>query len=372
LERLLITSNSMQDSPGSISAWRTRVAPDLVGDDPALIEVLDMVKTVAVSGSTVLLLGESGTGKEELARALHNGSPRRDKAFVAVNCAAIPETLIEAELFGHARGAFTGADRAREGLVASADGGTLFLDEIGDMPASAQAKLLRVLQSQSITPVGSDRSVRVDVRVVAATHCDLEELIAQKRFRADLFYRLSVIPIFLPALRERPNDILPLARAFVARIAKRLDRPVPTLDASAESALLGHQWPGNIRELMNAIERAVVLCRPGMPIRSVDLRLSLKRRPPLRMVQPAATVDHSASELAALVGSQARAATGGAPVAGEADSKKQFDLKSALDDVERAMIERALAETRGNRTEAAALLGLNRSTLVEKLRKLAG
>ena len=224
-------------------------------------EVARMIDAVAYSAATVLVQGESGTGKELVARALHARSPRRAQPFVALNCGALTETLLESELFGHVKGAFTGASRDHKGLFEAADGGTIFLDEIGDIPLSTQVRLLRVLQEGEIKRVGSTDSVKVDVRVIAATHRDLPKLVKAGKFREDLFYRLNVIAIPLPPLRERLDDVPLLAHHFVRRYADRLGKKVRTLAPEAIELLCGYRWPGNVRELENAIERAVVLCR---------------------------------------------------------------------------------------------------------------
>ncbi len=233
----------------------------LVGTSSAIREVTRMIEAVAYSVTTVLVTGESGTGKELVARALHARSPRRAHPFVALNCGALTETLLESELFGHVKGAFTGAQRDQKGLFDAADGGTIFLDEIGDIPLSTQVRLLRVLQEGEIKRVGSADSVKVDVRVIAATHRDLPKLVKTGKFREDLFYRLNVINIPLPALRDRLDDIPLLAHHFLRRYTDRLGKKVKTLSPEAIELLCGYRWPGNVRELENAIERAVVLCR---------------------------------------------------------------------------------------------------------------
>jgi DNA-binding NtrC family response regulator len=323
---------------GELDEWRRQYAPQVVGEAARLLEVFETLRSVAQANCTVLVTGETGTGKEVVARTVHNASDRRDKPFVALNCAAIPEALIEAELFGHTRGAFTGALVAREGRIAAASGGTLFLDEIGDMPAAAQAKLLRVLQERLLTPLGADRSVPVDVRIVAATNKDLEAMVEAGTFRADLFYRLSVVRVELPALRDRPEDVVPLARHFIAQVNKSTGRNVAGLDGSAEEVLRKHTWPGNVRELANTIERAVVLKRTAGPLSATDLGLS------------------------------AKVARGSGPIR---IAPEELKLKPALDRLEMDLIKKALEHADGNRTEAASLLGLNRTTLVEKLRKFA-
>jgi DNA-binding NtrC family response regulator len=232
----------------------------MVGRCPAMQEVCRRIGKVAPTDSTVLILGESGTGKELVARAVHEQSPRREAPFVTVNCAAIPETLIESELFGHEKGAFTGADSARTGLVESADGGTLFLDEIGELPVAAQSRLLRVLQDGEIRRVGSELSRRVDVRLLAATHRDLRQQVQFGEFRGDLYFRLRVVELTLPPLRERTDDIEELARFLLRKACQRINRPEPALPKATLEAIKGYDWPGNVRELENAMERAVILC----------------------------------------------------------------------------------------------------------------
>ncbi len=245
----------------------------LVGSSPALLDAFRTVGRVAASDATVLVTGESGTGKEVVARALHEASPRAPRAFVAVNCAAIPEDLLESELFGHERGAFTGAISRKVGRFERADGGTLFLDEIGDMSLVLQAKILRALQEREIERVGGEERIRLDVRVVAATHRDLAALIAAGDFREDLFYRLAVVRVHLPPLRERPADVLPLALHYAARFAREHARPVRALSAEAARALEAHPWPGNVRELRNVLERAVLLA-PGAVVGAGHLQLA--------------------------------------------------------------------------------------------------
>jgi DNA-binding NtrC family response regulator len=231
----------------------------MIGESPAMQAVFDRLRRVAPTNATVLVLGESGTGKELAARAIHDGSPRQEGPFITVNCAAIPAGLIESELFGHEKGAFTGADRQHRGLVEAAEGGTLFLDEIGELPAEAQARLLRVLQAGEVRRVGATGARHVDVRLVAATHRDLRTLVAEGDFREDLYYRLQVMEIRLPPLRERGDDVQALARALLERACHRLNRPPLTLTEDARQAVQRHDWPGNVRELENAIERAVIL-----------------------------------------------------------------------------------------------------------------
>ncbi|HEY7774270.1 MAG TPA: sigma-54 dependent transcriptional regulator [Marinagarivorans sp.] len=232
----------------------------MIGTSPVMKELYAKIHKVAPTGATVLINGETGTGKELVAKALHTESPRKSASIISVNCAAIPDTLIEAELFGHEKGAFTGAASTREGLVAAADGGTLFLDEIGELPLEAQARLLRVLQEGEVRPLGSVESHKVDVRLVAATHRDLGKLAKEGKFREDLYFRINVVQLKLPPLRDRGKDILSLAETFVRRYCQQVGKPVLTLTPEAVQVVTTHHWPGNIRELENAIQRAVILC----------------------------------------------------------------------------------------------------------------
>ncbi len=251
---------------------------DLIGSSPNFRAVLAEVERVAPVDSAVMIQGETGTGKEVIAKAIHEASPRRNHRFVALNCAAIPSALLESELFGHERGAFTGAWAQTKGRFQMADGGTLFLDEIGDMPLELQPKLLRVLQEREFERLGSAQTVRVNVRVVAATNQDLGQLVTKKLFRADLFYRLNVIPICLPPLRERVQDIAPLTEFFVAKFAACLNKPIDVIPEEVVAVLQAHDWPGNIRELQNFIERAV-LFSPGSVLHlPPDLKQAVKQR----------------------------------------------------------------------------------------------
>jgi transcriptional regulator with PAS, ATPase and Fis domain len=344
----------------SLAEWRKRYAAEMVGDDPAFLHVLQVLRSVADTNSTVLVTGETGTGKELVASAVHKASKRAEKPFVALNCAAIPDALIESELFGHTRGAFTGAVAAREGRLLAASGGTLFLDEIGDMPLAAQAKLLRVLQDKMVTPLGADRGVPVDVRIVAATHRDLEDMVEKGQFRRDLFFRLSVIRVELPALRERQEDIGALARHFLVHTAANVGRTVSELSDEAVALLAEHAWPGNVRELANVMERAVVLKHEDGPIEAADITIASTRR---RFASGTGQVRIASAPAPVAVPS---------PPAAETGETEGLNLKSAVDNVEQRLIRIALERTAGNRTEAAALLGLNRTTLVEKLRKISG
>jgi transcriptional regulator with GAF, ATPase, and Fis domain len=243
-----------------------RVEEEIVGNSSAFLYVLNQVRIIAKSDSVTLIQGETGTGKEVIARAIHNHSLRSSGPFVKLNCAAIPSSLLESELFGHERGAFTGAIAQTMGRFQQADKGTLFLDEIGDLPLELQPKLLRALQEQEFERLGCGRTIRVNVRVVAATNQDLAQMVAARQFRADLYYRLNVIPLFLPPLRERPDDIPQLVKHFVQKYADRLNKPIETVPDEVMECLKLHDWPGNIRELQNFIERAVVLS-PGPVLR---------------------------------------------------------------------------------------------------------
>ena len=298
-----------------------------------------MVERVAHSNSTVLLTGESGTGKEVVARLLHGTSGRSSGPFIAVNCGAIPETLVESELFGHVKGAFTGASEARPGRFLQAHGGTLFLDEVGELPLTIQVKLLRVLQEREVTPVGNGHSRAIDVRIVAATNLDLEAMVRGGRFRQDLYYRLEVLPIHLPALRERSEDIPILARHFLDVMSRRLDR-VMGLGDDALALFRLYAWPGNVREMENLFERLVILNQTGM-ITAQDL--------PARM-RDATTVD-------------------GIAVAAAALARGAIDLPATMAAFESVLVDQAFRQAGGNKTHAAALLGIARTTLVEKLKR---
>jgi transcriptional regulator with GAF, ATPase, and Fis domain len=328
-------------------------APQIIGRSPAMQQVLQTVRKVAASDSSVLVRGESGTGKELLARAIHDNSPRRDGPMVSLHCAALAPTLLESELFGHARGAFTDAREDKIGRFQLADGGTLFLDEIGDISADVQVKLLRVLQQRTFEPVGSHRTVEVDVRVVAATHRNLEELIAAGKFREDLYYRLNVITVTIPPLRERKDDLLDLAMHFLARANRRTGKSVTHIDESAHTLLMQHSWPGNIRELENLIERAVVLAE-GNRITAAELPQDVlsPRRLPQQVVdvKPATAISRPESAAPDWVPQEVSRRTSGTPQ-------------------ERQQLVQALARANGNKARAARLLGLPRSTFCSKLKK---
>ena len=334
-----------------LKSWRRQFASEIVGESPEIVEALDTVRRVAGTDCSILIMGETGTGKELFARAVHRASPRRAKPFIPVNCAALPENLIEAELFGHVKGAFTGAMEKRAGRFVSAQGGALFLDEIGDLPLAAQAKLLRVLEERVVCPVGADADVAVDVRIVAATHRNLEQMVADGKFRADLYFRLSVVPLDLPALRDRGDDFDLIVDLCLARMCERTGRGPMTISPDARRAIRTYAWPGNVRELSHKMERAALLAR-GLEITEGDLSLPT-----------------SAPRVVLARGSQELPLAAIATAAALDDTV--LDLRTALEQVERQLIDRALSKANGNRTEAAALLGLNRTTLVEKLRKYA-
>jgi two-component system, NtrC family, response regulator HydG len=310
----------------------------LVGDSEPVQRLLSQVRKAAASDATVLVRGESGTGKELVARMLHQLSPRKDGPFVVVHCAALAETLLESELFGHERGAFTGAVKRKLGRFELADGGTLFLDEIGEIPASVQTKLLRVLQEKEIQRVGGEETLKVDVRVVSATHRDLQAEVKAGRFREDLYYRLHIVPLLLPPLRERPEDLGTLARHFVAKHAPRVNRRVTGLDDGALRALARHAWPGNVRELENAVEQALVFAE-GEQLTEADL--------PAYLGSP-----------------QSRTDVTGLPVL-----QGDRPLPDILEDLERQLIARAYDKAGKVKTETARLLGIKTSALYYKLEK---
>jgi DNA-binding NtrC family response regulator len=329
----------------------------IVGDAPSLRVVLGRVEQVAQTSATVLLRGETGTGKELVARAIHINSARESKPFVKVNCAALASGVLESELFGHEKGAFTGAVSRRPGRFELADGGTLFLDEIGDVPAEIQVKLLRVLQEREFERVGGTETVKVDVRLISATHGDLERQIAVGQFREDLYYRLNVFPIHLPPLRERIGDIALLAEHFVQKYARSFGKTIRGLDAGAVAALNGYAWPGNVRELENVIERALILTR-GPDVTAGDLELNKRALPPSAVVG-----------FANAGGAGAGSSQAFSPGEGAAGRDSARPLNERLSEQERAEIVQAIDHSEGNIAHSARRLGINRSTLYYRMRK---
>jgi formate hydrogenlyase transcriptional activator len=327
----------------------------IIGDSPALRRVLDLVETVATSNSTVLLLGETGTGKEVIARAIHDHSQRKQRTFVKLNCAAIPTGLLESELFGHEKGAFTGAIGQKVGRLELADQGTLFLDEVGDVSLEIQPKLLRALQEREFERLGSTRTKKVDVRMVAATNRDLESMIAAREFRSDLYYRLNVFPIRIPPLRERREDIPLLARYFAQKFAQQMQKRIETIPTAAMKALMDWDWPGNVRELANFIERAVILTRGS------SLEAPLGELRSIHCPEPTGTaLPERWEEIARIVKETINAL----------DGRNHFN--SEYDERQRQEIVRTLTESRGRvggQDGAAAMLRINRTTLISRMKK---
>jgi DNA-binding NtrC family response regulator len=319
----------------------------IIGKSRPMTRLLQLVETIAGTNSTILITGETGTGKEVVARSIHHNSPRRMNRFVALNCSAIPETLLEAELFGHVRGAFTGASGNRQGRLEQAHKGTLFLDEVGTMSAALQMKLLRVLQEREFERVGDSHTIKVDVRIIAATNSDLTKLVAEGDFREDLFYRLNVIPVHLPALRERKDDVPLLVRHFLDKLTSD-DTTVSggreiTVSQEAMRRLMAYHWPGNVRQLENAIERAVAFAAGRSQIDVADLPPEIQ---------------------------EARDGSLSAVASGVSLPEDGMNLDLFIAGIERDLIHRSLERTGGNKGEAARLLGLKRTTLVEKLKRL--
>jgi two-component system nitrogen regulation response regulator NtrX len=357
LERLLVVLKNAASARALDSENRRLRAPwaaGLIGDSPAMRRLLAEIALAGPSPARVLLSGENGTGKELVARALHEASPRRALPFVAVNCSAIPEDLFESEVFGHEKGAFTGATQARRGRFEEAHGGTLLLDEVADLSARAQTKLLRVLQESELTRVGGSRGIRVDVRVIAATNRDLKAAVADGRFREDLYFRLAVIPLHVPALRERLADLPALVEHFLAEIAREMGRRPSGFTPAALESLARHPFPGNVRELRNLVERLVIM-NPGARIGAEHVAAVLG--------VASAPARPTAGDAAAF-----------APASGAGDATAAVDdtlpLAEAVREFERRHVERALAAEGGNMTRAAARLGLERSHLYKKLRQL--
>jgi two-component system response regulator AtoC len=312
---------------------------NIIGNSPAMQKVFNRIAKIIKTDSTVLILGESGTGKELIAKAIHSNGPRHDKPFIAVHCGAIPENLLESELFGHTKGAFTGAIRDKMGKFEAANHGTIFLDEIGTLPMHLQIKLLRVLQEQEVERIGSNKPIKLDVRIISATNVNLDEEVKKGNFRDDLFYRLNVIPVTIPPLRERVEDILPLVRHFLAKYCVAMGRPTMNVSKEALMALEQYNWPGNVRELENMVERTVALTE-GETISLDDLPQNIVRF----------FGEHE--ELSTRI------------------TSRGIDMVKVLNEMERKMITDALSLSDGVKARAAALLKLNRTTLVEKMRRL--
>jgi DNA-binding NtrC family response regulator len=349
----------------------------LIGTSPSLQHVFQLIDKVADTPSTVLITGESGTGKELVARALHEHSSRRGEAFIKINCAAIPKTLMESELFGYDKGAFTGAVSSKPGRFELADRGTLFLDEIGELPVEMQVKLLRVLQESEFERVGGIKTLRVDVRVIAATNRDLVREVAQGTFREELYYRLNVVPIGLPPLRERPQDIPLLVQHFITRFNERLRKSIDGLLPEAMELLLRYPFPGNIRELENILERTVLLAE-GPVITARDLPPALSAAPTIPMAagaaaSPPAPVSERPPASSAVPIAQPQTAPSSGPQASApraAPTSLKEIVRQETERVEREMIQRALAETAGNVTQAARALGISRKSLQTKMKEL--
>jgi len=312
---------------------------NFIGSSDLMLKVFKTIETIANTSSTVLIFGDSGTGKELVAKAIHYNSNRKDKYLVPVNCGAIPEDLLESELFGHIKGSFTGAINTRIGRFEYAHGGTIFLDEIGDMSLNLQVKLLRVLQEKEITPVGGTNAIKIDVRVIAATNQDLEKAVAEKKFREDLYYRLNVIPIHLPTLRERKSDIPLLVNHFLEKMRKEKGTVAQSVSDEVMSTLLEYEWPGNVRELENLMERMVIFSGKKERLSSEDLPEKFRK----------SSVSSSIHKVAL--------------------PSEGLDLNNLLDDIENDLIRQALDKTHGIKEKAAKLLGLNRTTLVQKIKK---
>jgi DNA-binding NtrC family response regulator len=337
---LYMAARSKWDQDPAPNGEREPWLDSMVGGGSQMEQVVKRIRVVAPRNSTVLITGETGTGKEMVARAIHAASARARVPMVAVNCSALPENLLEAELFGHVKGAFTGAVNARIGRFEQANRGTIFLDEIGDMPLNLQAKLLRVLQERELQRLGSSETIRVDVRVISATNMDLDERIKQGRFREDLYYRLNVVPISVPPLRARSSDVAPLTIHFMEKICRRENIPVKQISRETLERLAGYDWPGNVRQLENAVEKAIVLSGERRDLYASDFALSARQRP----------VPHTSGRIAV--------------------PDQGLDFERTVCSIEKDILDQALRKTRGNKKLAAEMLGLKRTTLSAKLKSL--
>ena len=343
-----------EEERATVRAWRGQFAADFIGEHPSVISLLTSLRRVARAECDTLVTGASGTGKELVARCVHRASRRASKPFVAINCAAIPKDLMESEIFGHARGAFTGATERRLGKFELAQGGTLFLDEIGEMEPMLQSKLLRVLQERELCPVGSSQTIRLDVRIVAATNQDLAGLCQERLFREDLYYRLNVVPLQLPPLCERRDDIALLWSHFLRLANRRHERKLQALTPAAQRAVMAYGWPGNVRELHNVIERIAVL-------KQADARIELSDLPEF--------ISCLAKSALAAVEQEAVAHCGRLVLPPQLP-EEGVDINEMLAEMETRLTLDALTRSHGNKKRAAELLGLKRTTLVERLKKL--
>ncbi len=346
--KVIIESRKKELFPENKETSYTRPSPSpiqIVGKDKKIRFALSLAKKVAPSNATVLIMGESGTGKELIARYIHLNSPRSSNPFIAINCAALPENLLESELFGYEKGAFTGAYRAKPGKFELASGGTILLDEITEMDLALQAKLLRVIQEREVDRLGGTHPIKIDVRILATTNRDIKEYVKEGKFREDLYYRLNVIPILLPPLRERGEDILILAYHFLEFYAHQYNIPIPTISSSAQKWLMEHTWPGNIRELQNLMERAILLCQGG--------KIQVKHFLIEPLMEEEIEEEREGEDLQPLM-----------------QNPLEGDRIIPLDEIEKIMIVKSLEKTGGNRTRAAELLGISVRTLRNKLNKL--
>jgi DNA-binding NtrC family response regulator len=341
IRQLLRDQNSSADVTPVNRPSQKKLANNIIGKSSSIQRVFDLVTTIARGNSTVLLTGETGTGKELIAQSIHVQSDRADQKIVSINCGAIPENLLESELFGHVKGAFTGAHQTRIGRFEQANGGTIFLDEIGNMSVNLQVKLLRVLQEREFERVGGLDRIKVDVRIIAATSSNLKEMVARNEFRSDLYYRLNVIPIHVPALRERRSDIPLLATHFISKFSKRLGIETKIITQEAMKTLMNYNWPGNVRELENAIERAVAITGVRPSIESSDLP------------------------------EEAQKAGGNLFISEIYIPDEGIDFNTEISELERKLILESMRKAKGNKREAAQLLQLKRTTLIEKLRRFS-